>query len=169
MNPHDMLAVLTSELDSLLTVPVRTSGNTDERPIPIVSVDSYSLSNLNFHNSHYVGSELNNDGDETTRWLRFHYDARIDMTVKEDDDTQAHSLLSTLQSVLGLIVENPQIRLHEDVDWFKMKSSGEVTYQFREPQETELNQSVKLRSFHDVKRDDFSTIAQVQDTFSITN
>lgn len=168
MNPNEMLEVLSGELAARMAVTVRTSGNTDERPVPAVIVDDYTLTNINHHNDHYIGSEYTGD-TETDRWYRFHYDARIDMVVRHDDDVQAHALLSALQSQLGLIVTNPQVHLHADVDAFKMGESGEISYQYREPQETELNQTVMLRSFHDVRWGDFDTIAEIQESFTVEN
>lgn len=166
MDPNEMLQALTGELAERLTVPVRTSGTTDERPVPSVIVDNYSIKNLNHHNDHYLDSEY--DGKtETDRWFRFHYDARIELVVRHDDDVQAHALLSALQQELGFIVVDPQTHLHADVDHFKMGSSGEISYQFREPQETELNQTVTARSFHDVRKGDFDTIAEVQQSLTV--
>lgn len=168
MNPNEMLKVLSGELAQRMAVSVRTSGNTDERPTPVVIVDNYALTNLNFHNDHYVGSE-HSSGTETNRWYRFHYDARVDMVVRHNDDVQAHSLLSALQSQLALIATDPRTHLHDDIDSFEMGTSGEISYQYREPQETELNQTVTLRSFHDVNWDTFDTVAEIQDTFTIEN
>lgn len=168
MNPDELLQAMASALATAMTVPVRTSGTTDERPVPAVIVDDYALTNLNHHNDHYVGSEFDaTTGDESVRWYRFHYDARVELVVRHDDDVQAHALLSALQSQLGLYATNPQTHLHADIDTFEMGESGEISYQYREPQETELNQTVLLRSFHDVRWGDFDTIAEIQDTFTV--
>jgi hypothetical protein len=171
MNPTEAISSLSDVLDTRLAVPVRTSGLEGERPVPLVLIDDWQITELEFHNSGFAGQtrDVDVDGDgetEHARWYRFYYDMRVDLEVRDSDDVGAHTLLGEVQSVLIDLKQAPREHLHDHINTLSLGSSGNPTYQFAEPKETELRQSFSLRSFHQVSRTDFDTIQDVQTQFT---
>lgn len=172
MKPTNAVKSITTELRSRLNVPVRTSGQTGDRPVPAVILDDWSIEEMNFHNTAFVGEtdtlDVDGDGsDEFARWFRFYYDMRVELVARDADDVGAHTLLGNVQDAMRAFQIDPSI-IHDHVNTVEPGSSGNISYQFTQPKETELTQTMTLTTFHQVSQTNYDTIADVQETFNLT-
>jgi hypothetical protein len=172
MNPTEAVSKLVSYLDGNLSMPVRTGGMEGERPVPVVIVEDWEMNQLNHHNSQFVGDTYDVDSDddgetEFTKWYKFYYEMRVEIVVRDADDVGAHEKLGSLQSALR-DVEIDHSKLHHTCNDFKLGTSGSPSYQYLEPTETELTQSLSLTAFHQVSRSDFDSIESIQETFNLS-
>lgn len=175
MNPKEAIENIVATLDAGLSAPVRTSGLEGERPVPVVIVDDWTMQDLNLHNSGFAGTTDNVDVDgdgavEYTRWYRFYYEMRVELVARDSDDVGAHTLISNVQSVLRDCEVAPQT-LHDHVNEVDLGTSGQLSYQFNEPKETEINQSFSLTAFFEthVSADtsEHDVLQQVTKTYTI--
>jgi hypothetical protein len=164
MKPKELVSSLISELNTRLSVPVHTAGIEQSRPMPAVLVDGISIDNTNYHNSNYAGSEWQG-GSVVAEKYRQYFTARIDLEVRASDEIDAYEHLGELQNALSLIEIDPRVHIHNDVVRFTPGSSGQIRYQFNEPTETMLNQSVEIESFYETTHDDFETISSLKDYY----
>lgn len=164
MLPKDLVSSLISKLNQELSIPVHTAGIEDTRPIPAVLVDGISIESKNYHNSNFAGNEWQ-DGSIVAERYRQYYEARIELEIRAQDEVDAYTYLGNLQNVLTLVEVDPCEYLHSDIVSMSVGSSGQIRYQFNEPTETQLNQSVEFESFYDSTHDDFDTIESVSETY----
>lgn len=164
MNPKEVVSTLINELDGRLATPVHTSGIEESRPVPAILVDGLDITNKNHHNSNYAGAEWNN-GKITAEIYRHYYSVRIDLVVRHNDEIRAYDVLSGLQQALGAISVDPCNYLHNDVNSMEMLESGQISYQFYEPTETEINQSIVIETFYDSTHSDFEAIESVSTNY----
>lgn len=164
MNPKEVVSTLINELSQRLATPVRTSGIEESRPVPAVLVDGLDITHNTHHNSNFAGEEWNN-GELQAEIYRHYYEARIDFNVRDNDEIGAYDILANLQQALSSIERDPCKYLHEDVNEMEMLSSGQISYQFHEPTETEINQSIVIDTFYDTKHSDFDAIESVESTY----
>jgi len=161
MYPKALVSSLISKLNSRLSVPCHTSGIENRRPVPAVLVDGISIEPKNHHNSQVRGHATTN-GSVDAEVEHQYYSARIDLQVRAADEIKAYEILGDLQNSLSLIAGNPCVKLHEDALTMSVGSSGQVRYQFNEPTETELSQSVQIGSYYATTHDDFDPIESVE-------
>lgn len=164
MYPKDLISSLIGKLNQQLSVPVHTSGIEETRPMPAILVDNISIDPVNYHNSNFAGNEWQ-DGSVVAEKYRQYYSARVEMVVRASDEIDAYQILGNLQNELSLIEVDPCSNLHSDIVSFSVGSSGQIRYQFNEPTETEMNQSVNLESFYETTHDDFDTIESVSEIY----
>lgn len=175
MQHTTLIETIQSYLDSKLSVPVRTSGGTeDERPVPVVILDDVDFTDVTFHNTHLV-QVVENDaaGVPDDRYFRFHYWVRLDYTIREGKDLSALQLRDALRSAFLPLVENPAA-IHEDVRRVKLRGGGGFMHDFIEDRETEMTFPVRIRSFEQISNADSSalessTLDEIQDSFDVTN
>jgi hypothetical protein len=154
MKPTAAVSNIVQSLDSRLSVPVRTSGLEGERPVPSVILDDWTITDLQHHNDHRVGGTLALDVDddgatEYADWYHFYYDMRVELIARDADDVGAHTLLGEVQDALREFEAYPAT-IHDHVNTASTGTSGQLSYQFNEPKETEINQTFSLNSFHEI-------------------
>lgn len=141
------IKALRSHLEDNVDAPFRTTGNEDEWPIPVVYVDDFTVEEITTNNSSLAG-EVHN-GDSIDRYHRHYFNLTLELMVRDNDDVGAWSILDELRASLRPLEDAPQ-RLHSHVSNFDLGPAGQVTHQFVEPKETEINQTIDLRS-HEVR------------------
>lgn len=165
MNPKQVVSSLNNELGNRLATPVRTSGIEESRPVPAVLVDGLDISHKTHHNSNFAGEDWDN-GKITAEIYRHYYSARVDYVVRDNDEIGAYDILSSLQKALSAISVDPQTYLHGDVNKMELLESGQISYQFHEPTETEINQSLVVETFFDSTHADFDSITSISKTYN---
>jgi hypothetical protein len=149
MLPEEAISTFISAVNSRIPPPVHTAGIENERPVPAVIIDGMSIEEQNHHNEDRVGAEYNSNGNVTKEIFRHYYDLRLELTVRDDDEVKAYDYLGQLQRALAELGRDPCNKLHEHVHEFDSLGSGGISYQFYEPVETEINQSVVLKTFYE--------------------
>lgn len=151
MQPKETIASFISAVNSRIPPPVHTAGIEDSRPVPAVVIEDMTIDEKNYHNSHFAGSEYDTAGNVSAEVFRHYYDLRLELVVKDDDETQTFDYLGDLHVALSEISRDPCGTIHGDVNEVISGGSGGVSYQFYEPTETEISQSVTLKTFYDSK------------------
>lgn len=165
MKPKEVVSSLINELSGRLATPVGTSGVEESRPVPAVLVDGLDITNHNHHNSNFAGEEWQN-GEITAEIYRHYYSARVDLVVRQSDEIGAYDILGNLQVALGVLAENPRQFIHEDINDMSLLGSGQISYQFHEPTETEINQSLVIETFYDSTHANFDSITAIEDNLN---
>lgn len=166
---------ITGYLDAHLTVPVSTSGQEDQWPLPGVILDDWSFSDLVYHNTQRAGVEftdVDSDGtDEPVEVFRFRYEARLDFICRSADEVEASQLKDAVKNDAFRRLQIDPQRLHNHVKWFRPIDSGDPGYTFREPKEAEEHVAATLESFHEFRRapadGPWDPIEQIQNSFTI--
>lgn len=168
MLPKKAISTFIGELNSRIPPPVHTAGVEDSRPVPAVLIDGISFEERNHHNSHFAGSTYDASGNVTSEVFRHYYTLRLELVVRDDDEVDAFDLLGQLQTVLDEFSRDPTGKLHNDVGEVKSLGSNGVSYQFYEPTETEINQSVVLETFYETDETDVDVIGSINDDFTFS-
>lgn len=168
MLPKTAISNLINELNGRIPPPVHTAGIEDERPVPAVLIENVEIESLTYHNSTYAGSEYSAAGDEEAEVHRHYYNLRIQLLVRTADEIQAYDILGQLQQALGDLERSPQRHIHEDVNDLRTLGSGEVSYQFLEPMETEISQSLVIETFYDTTGADAEPIESISTTYEVS-
>lgn len=165
MQPTELIADLNRHLSGHLAAEVRTNAE-NERPVPLVVLDSMDIEDFVHHNTplDHVVETKKTVSDE--RYYRFYYDLRLDYEVRAGDDVTAHQLHDDLRHELMLLRLDPG-SLDGDVLDVTLRGGGLIGHTFVEAAETELNQSVVFRTFHQVLKDNYETIEQIQSDISL--
>jgi len=168
MDVTTAIETLVSHLSAALAVPVRVSGMEDERPVPVVLIEDWDITDHTLHNSAFAGQAVDPEDDAEKRYFRFYYDMRVELVVRHHDDVLAHRVLDSLRRELGMIREDP-LSFHPHLNDLKLRGGGGIHHQFIEPKETELQQAIVLQSFHEVKRamSQYDTIEDILNDFTI--
>ncbi|UBF22386.1 SPP1 gp17-like tail completion protein [Haloarcula virus HCTV-15] len=168
MDVTTAIETLVSHLSARLAVPVRVSGMEDERPVPVVLIEDWDITDRTYHNSAFSGQAVDPEDGVEKRYHRFYYDMRVELVVRHHDDVLAHRVLDSLRRELAMVREEPYL-FHDDLNDLKMRGSGGINHQFIEPKETELQQAIVLSSFHEVKRaiSQYDTIEDILNDFTI--
>ena len=164
MYPKDALSTLISELSGRIPPPVHTAGIEEDRPVPAVIVQNIDIDNKNHHNSNYAGSEYDSQGSETTQYFRHYYSLTLTLVVRDSDEVDAYDNLGKLQAALSTLARDPVNRLHGDVHEIRLLGSGPVSYQYYEPTETELTQTVVLETFYESEESNLDPISGIHDS-----
>lgn len=149
MLPKKAISTFISALNSRIPPPVHTAGIEGSRPVPAVLIENMTIDEQNFHNSNHAADEYDSNGNVISQTYRHHYDIRIELLVRDDDEVDAYDILGQVQRALSEISRNPRTAVHEDVREVKSLGSGGISYQFYEPTESEIKQSVVLKTFFD--------------------
>jgi len=161
MLPKQAIATFISAINSRIPPPVHTAGIEDSRPIPAVIVTDMAIDEKNYHNSHFAGEKYDDSGNVTTQVFRHYYDLRLELEVRDDDEVQAFDYLGQLQQALAEVGRDPCGRIHDHVNEVRVLGSGGVSYQFYEPTETEINQSVVLATFYESQEENPDTLQSI--------
>jgi hypothetical protein len=161
MYPKETVKTLVAELNSRIPPPVHTSGIEESRPVPAVLVSNVSLNRHNHHNSNYAGATYDTSV-QTSEVYRYYYALRAELEVRAGDEVEAYEHLGSLQSALASIERKPTTRFHEDVHDVKIGNSGPVSYQYFEPTETEINQSIVIETFFESEEAVDNVIESIQ-------
>lgn len=173
MDETELISTLQTHLANILTVPVRTSGLDDERPVPVVIIEEWDTNDFNFHNTAKAGEaygDFDGDGVKEYEWyLNFSFRTRVELSIRHSDEVEVSRLKDTVKHELRLIRENPQ-QFHDNLKQCRLGGGGNPTYQFTEPTEAELIVSARFHGDHTVTRTPSDTqtaaIEQVTDTFT---
>ena len=152
MDETGLISSLSSYLSAQLDVPVRTYPIDDERPVPLVMIDDWTIRDIQHHNSPFAGDETVTDknGDEHhCRYLTFDYRARIEIMVRHTDAVESSKLKSAVKQEFRLIRQRPG-RLDESVKECKLITDGNPTSNFTEPKEDERMVAVSIRGDHTI-------------------
>lgn len=149
MLPKAAISNFISALNSRIPPPVHTAGIENSRPVPAVILENIDIDEKNYHNTHAAGKQYDNSGNVTSEVFRHYYDLRLELTVRDDDEVQAFNYLGAVKQALAVIGRDPQGTIHDHVNEVQSLGSGGVSYQFYEPAETEINQSVVLKTFYE--------------------
>jgi hypothetical protein len=169
MNPKEAVSTLISELNGRIPPPVHTAGIQEQRPVPAVLLNGVSIEPVQHHNSNYAGSEFDPDTQhETSQIFRHYYSIRFDLLIRDDSEVGAYEILTQLQAALSALSRRPWETFHPDVNDMRLLGSGEVSYTFNEPTETELNQAVTLDSFYETTDSDLDVIESFLETLEVT-
>jgi hypothetical protein len=166
MNLTELIEVLSARFDSDLSAPFRTAGGPDDHPVPLVLLEDWSTTDHNWQNSNFAGQVVDPEDDTEKRYFRFYYTIRIEVLVKHHDDVQAHVLLDQLRNTLFDLKRDP-LSLHNDVNSVKPGGSTGINHNFVESDETELRQSFRITSFHEVKDDSYDTLEEIVNDFTV--
>lgn len=147
MDEFGLISTLQSNLSSKVSVPTKTSGMDDERPVPVIIIDDWDTSEESYHNSAFAGEEVTPDGYK--RHLNFDFTTRVEFVVRHSDEVDVVKLKDKVTRQLRLIAENPQ-DFHEDLKSCILGDSGNPTYQFTEPKEAELMLSARFNGDHTI-------------------
>ncbi len=161
MQPKKAISTFIDALNSRIPPPVHTAGIEGSRPVPAVLIENMSIDEKNYHNSHYAGSTYDADGNVESEIYRHYYHIRFELLIRDDDEPQAFEYLGQLQQALGELSRDPRGKIHDDVNGVESLGSGGVSYQFYEPTETEINQTVLLKTFYDSEDSDLDTLDSV--------
>lgn len=169
MDATTAIQSLVSHLSTRLAVPVRVSGMEDERPVPVVLIEDWDITDYTYHNTAFAGQAVDPDDGVEKRYFRFYYDMRVEIQVRHHDEVLAHRALDSLRAELSMIREEPW-QVHQHLNTLKLRGAGGIHHQFIEPKETELEQAIVLRSFHEVKRSmsNYDTIDEIISDLNIT-
>lgn len=167
MFPKQAISTFISALNSRIPPPVHTAGIENSRPVPAVLIENIQLENKNYHNSNFVGNECDDSGSVSRKIYRHYYDLRLELLVRDDDETQAWDHLSQVQVALSDFSADPTL-LDEDFREVKNLGSNGVSYQFYEPTETEINQSVLLKTFYETDDSDVDAIESIPKNYDIS-
>lgn len=169
MDQTTLIETFQSHLETELSVPVRTKGGLgDERPVPVVILEDFDVQDLVFHNTHLAQVvEHDTAGVSDERYFRFHYEARLDYTVRAADDLSALQLRDDLRRALYDVCEEPQ-SLDGDLRRCALRGGGGFTHSFVEDTESEMTQAVLVRSFEQVSKSNYSTLDDIKESFNVT-
>ena len=168
MRPKKVISTFIEALNSRIPPPVHTAGIDNARPVPAVVIEDMTIDNQKYHNSNYAGSEFDDQGNVDARVYRHYYDVVLELTVREDDEVEAFDILGILQQALSHIEREPREAVHEHINKIESLGSGGVSYQFYEPTETEINQTVVLSTFYDSKDTDPGVIAEIDTDYDFS-
>jgi hypothetical protein len=173
MNETDLISGLQSHLSSALSIPIRTNGVDDERPVPVVVIDDWDTNDMNFHNSPFAGDatgDFDGDGElEYERYLNFDWKTRVEFLVRHSDEVDVSRLKEKLKNQLRLIRNSPQ-QFHKGLKQCRLGADGNPTNTFTEPKEAELMASARFYGDHTIVLTpadmEGEPIEQVTDTFT---
>lgn len=168
MKPKKVISTFISALNSRIPPPVHTAGIEDSRPVPAVLIDEMAIDEKNYHNSNYAGSEFDADGNEARQIFRHYYDMQLELTIRDDDEVSAYQILGDVQEALAVLERDPRGTVHEDVSELRSEGSGGISYQFYEPLESEINQTVVLKTFYDSVEENPDVLTNIGTTYDIS-
>lgn len=167
MLPKSAVSNLISTLTGRIPPPVHTAGIEEERPVPAVLVENISLDHHTFHNSDYAGSEFDADGNEVEQYFQHNYGLRVELQIRDNDEIGAYEILGQLQKELSNLSRNPG-EIHADIRKLKPLEAGGISYQFYEPTETEINQSLILDSYYVTTDSNLDVLQSIQENYTIS-
>ena len=133
MEETELISTIQSHLATALTVPVRTSGMQNERPVPAVILDDWTTTDMNFHNSPLSGEAYGDfDGDgskDYERYLTFDYETKVEFQVRHHDEVKVSELKDSLKHVIRMIRSDP-LDFHNNVKQCRLAGGGKPTYRF---------------------------------------
>lgn len=153
MDEAGLIKALNSHFSQQFSVPVRTSGMDNERPVPVIIIEDWNTRDMDFHNSAFSGEavgDFDNDGNlEYERYLTFDWNTRVEFLIRHTDEVDVTELKGDVKDTLRLIGEYPQ-QFHDSVKRCNLGGGGNPTYQFTEPTESELMLSARFFGDHTV-------------------
>jgi hypothetical protein len=155
MDETELISSLQSRLSQELSVPVRTSGLEDERPVPVVIIDDWSTTDMNFHNSPKSGEatgDFDDDGEVEHEWyLNFDFETNVEFAVRHHDEVEVSRLKADVKEVIRIISANPQW-FHSECKEVTLGVDGSPSYRYTEPKEAELIVSARFHGDHTITR-----------------
>ncbi|MFB6186996.1 MAG: hypothetical protein ABEI86_09055 [Halobacteriaceae archaeon] len=167
MEPKVAIETLINELNNRIPPPVHTGGIEDTRPVPAVIIENINLEDQNYHNTDHAGSRTDSSGNVTERVFRHYYNMRFSLQVRNQDEVDAWSDLGALKRAIENLGKHPQRNFHADVNDIRSLSSGPISYEYKEPTETELSQSLLIETFYETTDSNFDVIKQFDDSINI--
>lgn len=152
MDEEALISSLHSYLDTKLSVPVRTKGFDDQRPLPLVLIDDWNTRDFNFHNSPFAGEFAENadgNGKAYERYLNFDFETTVEILVRHSDEVDASRLKGNVKRELRLLREYPQF-LHSELKGCSLGADGSPRQKFLEPTESEEVVSARFHADHTI-------------------
>lgn len=153
MDETELISTLQSHLAQRLSVPVRTVGMDDQRPVPLVLIDDWDTNDFNAHNSAFAGEavgDFDDDGQlEYEQYLNFDFTTRVELLIRHTDEVDVSKLKEDVKMIFRLIRENP-LQFHDEIKQCSLGGGGNPTHKFREPKESELVVSARFHGDHTV-------------------
>lgn len=176
MDETELITGLQSHLSQALSVPVRTSGLEDERPVPVVIIEDWNTKDMNFHNSPRAGEttgDFDNDGNLEHEWyLNFDFETRVEFAVRHFDEVKVSKLKAKVKELLRLIRADP-LGFNSECKRVALGRDGNPTYKYTEPKEAELMLSARFYGDHTITRTPSDTqenmIEEVTDSFNFSD
>lgn len=147
MDETDLISTLQSHLEANSSVPVRTSGLDDERPIPSIIIEDWDTQDYNFNNSALSGEYY--DGTTYEKYLNFSYQTRVELLFRHTDEVDVSRLKEGIVQNLRLLHEHPS-NFHSDLKDCLVGRGGSPSFEFREPKEAELMLAVRFEGDHTI-------------------
>lgn len=165
MEPTALISTLNDRLATRLGLPVRTNTE-NERPVPAVILDDMSVTDYTFHNTALAGVKETGAATSDERYFRFYYDVRLDYVVRHHSDPDASLLFDDLREEFMRLRIDPSL-LDADINAVTLRGGGGIDTVFVESSEAEMTQSVEFTTFHQVLRDNYDTIQDIQMSFTL--
>lgn len=166
MDKTTLIETLQTYLDNNLTVEVQSEGAEENRPMPGVIFDGFTLRDLTFHNSHLAAVTETGAGSSDERWYRFHYTANLSWLVRDRTDYKASALHDQLRSLLEEVVLDRSI-ISEDLNEAKLAGGGGISHEFVENTESEMSQSLYVRTFDQRHKNDFDSLDEIREIYTL--
>jgi hypothetical protein len=168
MKLHELVDLLQGHLDVWMSPPVRTTAAEEGRPVPSITLDTIEQDDIVTNNSE-LAQTVENDSSSDQKWFHFHYEVRLRWICRGSDDREAAVLRDELRNVLHELEIEPQ-SLHDQVDDITLTDSGgALSYDFVEDTEGEMGQVVIVKSYEEFLKDDYDSLADIQQEITVTN
>lgn len=167
METTELISTLQTYLNERITAPVQVTG-TDERPVPVVLINSWSTTQSTQHNTNYIHSEYDEYGIESARVYRVPYDCRVSFEIRHDDTVEASRLHDSLRFELSKLESNPS-QLSGSVSMVTVGNGGGINHQFIDPTEAEITQSATFLSAFTYVDESLTNIEEVDFDVVVTN
>jgi acetylornithine deacetylase/succinyl-diaminopimelate desuccinylase-like protein len=159
MQSTELISTLQSHLNQNIAAPVHVGG-TDERKVPVVLIEDWSITQVDIANTNYVDTEYNDTtGFATAEVYRIPYDCRVSFKIRHDDSVEASQLRDSLRLEIGKLEDRPSTI--EGLSRAVLGDGGSVSYQFTSPTETEMTQSARFMSAIVYKNSELQNIEDI--------
>lgn len=164
MNELEVLELFIDEIETATSgFTVRMSGADEEHESAMVLLDNLSADRTLRSTNPFKGLARNDYGDVIGERLQFYYEARLDITVQDDDEVSAYQTRMDIKSHFGNYERNPD-DLSEDVVLFELGRGGERNAEF---EQTVFRIFKQTQSFHfefvDEKVVDADVLSEIED------
>ena len=166
MHNTELISTLQTYLNTNIAAPVHVGG-TNERPVPAITLENWSVTQIDLANSNYIGTDTDDvTGFDEAKVYRIPYDCRVSFKIRHDDTVEASKLRDQLRLELGRLEDRPSL-MGDSLSQVSIGRGGEVSYQFAEPTETEMTQAATFTAATMYKDGDFDNIEDIDVEVSV--
>lgn len=167
MEVTELISTIQTHLDNSMTPEVLVSGS-DERPIPGVLIEDWSVNQLEASTTRFITSLYDDQGNETARVYRVPYECRVSFMVREEGEVAGSELHDKLRKELFKLESRP-FQLSNVVSSVKLNGGGGIDHQFVNPTESEFQQSATFTTSLVYEDSNFDSIETINTTIEITD